>query len=115
MQEASKDIAVMSEEAGYGSGFYIRYFYEMYLSIAENRQQLVDASGDNENRQQTVDDFDAIFQIPWAHHVQILGRCKGNPEKAITNFNLTLQEDQSELVQAITKDPYNFDLIIIRE
>ncbi len=35
--------------------------------------------------------------------------------KAITNFNVTLPESQSELAQAITKDPYNFDFIAIRE
>ncbi len=169
--ELGRDIAEMSAEAGYGSGFYksvssdlkdvfpdirsfsttnlkyMRYFYEMYPSVPENRQQLVDASGYVENRQQAVDDFDAIFQIPWGHHIQILGKCKGNPEKAlfyvkktlennwsravlmnfldtdlyerqgkaITNFSLTLPEDQSELAQALTKDPYNFDFISIWE
>ena len=78
---------------------------------------------------------------------QILGKCKGNPEKAlfyikktlennwsravlmnfldtdlyerqgkaITNFSITLPEEQSELAQAITKDPYNFDFISISE
>ena len=35
--------------------------------------------------------------------------------KAITNFSLTLPAEQSELAQAITKDPYNFDFISIRE
>lgn len=35
--------------------------------------------------------------------------------KAITNFSMTLPEEQSELAQAITKDPYNFDFIAIRE
>jgi predicted nuclease of restriction endonuclease-like (RecB) superfamily len=35
--------------------------------------------------------------------------------KAVTNFNLTLPEDQSDLAQAITKDPYNFDFLTIRE
>ena len=138
----------------------MRYFYEMYPSVFENRpqpgydlgelrncQQLVDKSGDVENRQQPVDDFEVIFQIPWGHHVQILGKCKGNPEKAlfyikktlennwsravlmnflvtdlyerqgkaITNFSITLPEEQSELAQAITKNPYNFDFISISE
>ncbi len=179
-----RDIALMSNKAEYGSGFYnaissdlkdifpdiksfsttnlkyMRYFYEMYPSVFENRpqlgddlgefrncQQLVDKSGDVENRQQPVDDFEVIFQIPWGHHVQILGKCKGNPEKAlfyvkktlennwsravlmnfldtdlyerqgkaITNFSITLPEEQSELAQAITKDPYNFDFISISE
>lgn len=169
--ELGRDIVLLSEEAGYGSSFYkaistdlkeefpdiksfsttnlkyMRYFYEMYPSVPENRQQPVDESGDAGNRQQLVDDFEVIFQIPWGHHVQILGKCKGNSEKAlfyvkktlennwsrailmnfldsdlyerqgkaITNFSMTLPETQSELAQAITKDPYNFDFIAIRE
>ena len=169
--ELGRDIVILSEEAGYGSSFYkaistdlkeefpdiksfsttnlkyMRYFFEMYPSVPENRQQPVDESGDAGNRQQLVDDFEVIFQIPWGHHVQILGKCKGNSEKAlfyvrktlennwsrailmnfldsdlyerqgkaITNFSMTLPETQSELAQAITKDPYNFDFIAIRE
>ena len=35
--------------------------------------------------------------------------------KAITNFSVTLPDNQSELAQAITKDPYNYDFITIRE
>lgn len=35
--------------------------------------------------------------------------------KAISNFELTLPEVQSDLAQALTKDPYNFDFISIRE
>ncbi len=35
--------------------------------------------------------------------------------KAITNFSVTLPDDRSDLAQAITKDPYNFDFIAIRE
>ena len=166
-----RDISFMSEKAEYGSGFYnaissdlkdvfptvksfsttnlkyMRYFYEMYPSVSENHQRLVDEFVVDENRQQAVDDFEMIFLIPWGHHVQILGKCKGNPEKAlfyvkktlennwsravlmnfldtdlyerqgkaITNFSITLPEEQSELAQAITKDPYNFDFISIRE
>ena len=48
------------------------------LGELRNCQQLVDKSGDVENRQQPVDDIEVIFQIPWGHHVQILGKCKGN-------------------------------------
>ena len=169
--DIGKDLSAMSEDASYGSGFYktvsgdlseifptvhsfsatnlkyMRYFYEMYPAAGENRQQLVDGSGDTENRQQSVDDLEAIFQIPWGHHVQILGKCKGNPDKAlfyvkktlentwsravllnfldtdlyerqgkaVTNFDLTLPAEKSDLAQAITKDPYNFDFLTIRE
>lgn len=35
--------------------------------------------------------------------------------KAVSNFSLTLPAPQSDLAQAITKDPYNFDFLTIRE
>ena len=35
--------------------------------------------------------------------------------KAVTNFSATLPEAQSGLAQALTKDPYNFDFLTIRE
>ena len=35
--------------------------------------------------------------------------------KAITNFSLSLPEPQSDLAQAMTKDPYNFDFLTLRE
>lgn len=35
--------------------------------------------------------------------------------KAVSNFALTLPETQSDLAQAITRDPYNFDFLAIRE
>ena len=35
--------------------------------------------------------------------------------KAVTNFALTLPKDQSDLAQTMTKDPYNFDFLTLRE
>ena len=35
--------------------------------------------------------------------------------KAVTNFSTTLPVPQSDLAQAITRDPYNFDFLTIRE
>ena len=35
--------------------------------------------------------------------------------KAISNFELALPEPQSDLAQAMTKDPYNFDFLTLRE
>lgn len=35
--------------------------------------------------------------------------------KAITNFNLTLPEEQSDLAQQMTKDPYCFDFLSLRD
>ena len=153
-----KDISQMSDMAEYGSGFYqsissdlqaifpdvhsfsvtnlkyMRYFYEMYPVI--NRQQAVDESPE-----------DAVFRIPWGHHVAIISACRHDPDKALfyvrktlennwsravllnfldtdlferqgkalTNFHKSLPEPQSELAQSITRDPYNFDFLTIRE
>ena len=44
----------------------------MYPTVMQNRQQLVDDLSLAENRPQPGDDLEAIFQIPWGHHVQIL-------------------------------------------
>lgn len=76
-----RDIVELSDKNCYGSDFYrtlssdlkdifpdvksfsptnlkyMRYFYEMYPSVTENRQQLVDISDDNNNRPQLVDEF----------------------------------------------------------
>ena len=35
--------------------------------------------------------------------------------KAISNFSVSLPKPQSDLAQAMTKDPYNFDFLTIRE
>lgn len=34
--------------------------------------------------------------------------------KAITNFNITLPQSQSDLAQEMTRDPYNFDFLTLR-
>ncbi len=167
-----KDIAAMSENARYGSGFYqsvstdlkelfpevhsfsvtnlkyMRYFYELYPE-AGNRPQTVDEWRSFQNRQQLVDGMglESIFLIPWGHHVVLMNACRDNPQKAlfyvrktiennwsravllnqldtdlyerqgkaVTNFTLTLPAAQSDLAQAITKDPYSFDFLTIRD
>ena len=167
-----RDISRMSEIAKYGTGFYkaissdlqdifpdihsfsvtnlkyMRYFYDMYPDV-ENRQQPVDDSEKAMIRQQAVDELpeDAIFRIPWGHHVAIINACRHDSDralfyvrktlennwsravllnfldsdlferqgKALTNFKKILPEPQSELAQSITKDPYNFDFLTIRE
>lgn len=35
--------------------------------------------------------------------------------KAITNFQYTLPKENSDLAQEMTKDPYNFDFVSIRQ
>ena len=165
-----KGISSMSEQFGYGMGFYktvsddlksifpdvksfsptnlkyMRYFYEMYPD-AVICPQVEDELITDANRPQVGDDLQIIFKIPWGHNKIILDKCKGNSAKAlfyirktiennwsrdvllnflgtdlyehqgkaITNFSNTLPIEQSDLAQAITKDPYNFDFLTLRE
>lgn len=167
-----RDISRLNAQAKYGTGFYkavssdlhdifpdvhsfsvtnlkyMRYFYEMYPDVT-NRQQAVDDSEKNIIRQQAVDELstDAIFYIPWGHHVAIINACRNDSAralfyvrktlennwsravllnfldtdlfdrqgKALSNFRRLLPEPQSALAQSITKDPYNFDFLTLRE
>ena len=50
------------------------------------------------------------------HEVDIIHRDLYERQgKAITNFNTRLPEPQGDLAQEITKDPYNFDFLSMRE
>lgn len=105
-----RDIVQLSQKNGYGSDFYntvsgdlknlfpdvksfsptnlkyMRYFYELYPTAL--------------NRQQLVDDFEMeiIFRIPWGHHVQILGKCKGDTDKALFYVRKTIENNWSRSV-----------------
>ena len=114
---------------------YMRYFYEMYPT-AENRQQAVD---DSEMQlifripwgHHTIllnkckgDQQKALFYVKktiennWSRAVlqnQLSSNLYEREGKALTNFAQTLPAIQSDLAQAITKDPYNFDFLTIQE
>jgi len=112
---------------------YMRYFYETYPA-KENRQQPVDdlcaifsipwghhVAIINACRNQTDK---ALFYVQktlennWSRAVLLnfldtdLFERQG---KAITNFRLSLPQTQGALAQSITRDPYNFDFLTIRE
>lgn len=165
-----KDISSMNKQAVYGADFYnkiskdlreelpdvksfsvtnLRYmcwFYELYN---ENSQQVVEKSISSANPQQLVEDCvdDTVFRIPWGHHIQIMGKCRQDVNKAlfyvhktlennwsravlmnflstdlyerqgkaISNFSKVLPDVKSDLAQQMTKDPYNFDFLTLRE
>ena len=112
---------------------YMRYFYELY-PCAGNRPQAVDDStivfripwGHNrtiiDKCKNNVDK--ALFYVRktlennWSRDVLVnfldtdLFERQG---KTITNFANTLPSVQGDLAQAITKDPYNFDFLTLRE
>ncbi len=115
---------------------YARYFYELYCPYLENRPQLADDFTEKD-----------LFKIPWGHHRAIIGKCKGDVEKAVfyvkqtiannwsrnillnqisadlysrqgkavSNFTELLPNPQGALAQEITKDPYVFDFLTLRD
>ena len=112
---------------------YMRYFYEMYPLVG-NRPQAVDDLeaifyipwGHNRCILDKCkgDPQKALFYVKktlennWSRDVLLnfldtdLYDRQG---KAVTNFALTLPEEQSDLAQAMTKDPYRFDFLTLRE
>jgi predicted nuclease of restriction endonuclease-like (RecB) superfamily len=82
---------------------YIKYFYELYSPLLENRQQIVDDFV-LQNRPHVADNFNRpivphltedLFSIPWGHHVQIINRCKGNPQRALFFVQKTKENNWS--------------------
>lgn len=112
---------------------YMRYFYEMYPD-AQNRPQSVDDLnmifripwGHNRiiidkcknNTEKALFYVQKTLENNWSRDVLLnfldtdLYERNG---KAITNFSDTLPTEQSDLAQAITKAPYNFDFLTLRE
>ena len=113
-----KGISSMSEQFGYGMGFYktvsddlksifpdvksfsptnlkyMRYFYEMYPD-AVICPQVEDELITDANRPQVGDDLQIIFKIPWGHNRIILDKCKGNSAKALFYIRKTIENNWS--------------------
>lgn len=81
---------------------YMRRFYALYSQAIENRPQVADDFAHNRpqvvddllpaNRQQAADDFEqAIFSIPWDHHLRIMGKCHGDVNKALFFVRKTIE------------------------
>ena len=113
---------------------YTKYFYDLYKEIG-NRPQLVDDLQSNifkipwghhryiidackENRQKALFYVEKVLENNWSRAMLInfldtnLYERQG---KAVTNFKNTLPDIQSDLAQAITKDPYKFDFLSLTE
>lgn len=113
---------------------YMRYFFELYASL-ENRPQLVDELsfpifnipwGHNrliidkckDNQEKALFYVKKTIENNWSRAVLLnfldtdLYERQG---KSITNFSKTLPAAESDLAQEMTKDPYNFDFLTIRE
>ena len=116
-----RDLHILKKQFGAGNGFYnvaskdlskslpdvksfsptnlkyMQYFFELYGGKCLNvsGQQLVDRS--DEISQQLADYYgnNDIFEIPWGHQVQIISKCKGNPQKALFYVRKTIENNWS--------------------
>lgn len=114
---------------------YMKYFYEMYCRDA-NRQQLVDDFIDERifhipwghhiqilskckgHQEKALFFVYKTIENNWSRSVLInfldtnLYERQG---KAVANFSKILPDTQSDLAQEMTKDPYNFDFLTLRQ
>ena len=112
----------------------IRKWYSFYNEEKSNTKQVVSQLQE------------ALFQVPWGHHIKIVSKCTSLKEAqfyiykiiehgwsrnvltnmiesglyqregaSINNFSLRLPSLQSDLAHELTKDPYNFDFLTLRE
>jgi predicted nuclease of restriction endonuclease-like (RecB) superfamily len=94
MKNLSRDLKELNPDASCFSQtnlLYMKNFYQLYrpytdissLAVEQNTQQLVEQKH-LENTQQLVEQIATeLFSIPWGHHIRIIDKCKGNPEKAL--------------------------------
>ena len=66
----------------------------MHRLFGENLPQVEEELSDISNLPQVGAE---IYAIPWGHIKVIVDKCKGNPEKAISNFKTTLPAYTGEL------------------
>ena len=112
---------------------YMRYFYETFPD-AQNRPQLVDdldtifmipwghyryiLNKCRDNQDKALFYVRKTLENGWSRAMLLnfldtdLYERHG---KAITNFDMTLPERDSDLAQEITKDPYNFDFLTLTD
>ena len=157
--ELGRDIEAIKPQNLYGTNFYEKISKDLTKELPDvksfsprNLRYMNDfflLYSDSVNLQQVVanSEMQNIFRIPWGHHVCILNKCKGNPEKAlffvektiehnwsravlmnfpdtnlyeregkaISDFANALPTVTSDLAQSITRDPYNFDFLTLRQ
>lgn len=110
---------------------YMKYYYELFINEVENRPQLVDdlkripwghirciIDACKGNARKAIFFIIKTIQNNWSRSVLLnfldtdLYERQG---KSITNFSYTLPVVQGELAKEITRDPYIFDFLSIRE
>lgn len=86
---------------------YAHRFYLLYNQLLGNRQHPVD-DFETPNLQQDAEDFQFIFKIPWAHHVCIINKVKGNVRKGLFFAKKTLENNwgRAVLLNFLSTDLY---------
>jgi len=110
---------------------YMKYYYELFMDEVANRPQLVDdlkripwghlrtiIDSCKKDSKKAIFFISKTIENNWSRPILLnfldtdLYERQG---KAITNFKNTLPAVQGELAQQITKDPYTFDFLSLRE
>jgi len=99
-ENVSKDL---KKELGLTQGLstttikYTHYFYRLYSQLVGNRQQLADDFA-APIRQQDADVLELIFKIPWAHHMCIIDKVKGDARKGLFFVRKSLDNNWGRVV-----------------
>lgn len=153
-----ENIVIKQAEAKWGSGFLSQLSVDLTESFpsmqgfSKRNLELIRKwysfyNEENTIAKQVVSQLqEAIFQVPWGHHIKIVSKCTTVQEaqfyiyktveygwscnvllhmiesglfhregSSINNFSLRLPSVQSDLAHELTKDPYNFDFLTLRE
>ncbi|WP_044974121.1 PDDEXK nuclease domain-containing protein [Ruminococcus sp. HUN007] len=116
-----RDISQKNFTTQYGSGFYKRlsfdlkellptvkafsetnlrymaWFYDLY---SLNPQQVVVDLEDNEKQFSLGKDYisESVFFVPWGHHIQIIGKCRDDQQKALFYVEKVIENHWSRAV-----------------
>lgn len=127
-----RDITNMDAENRYGSRFYpsfsrdlmeelpgqcgfsernLRYakkFYTLYSPSVEKLQQAVAISEEQNLQQPAAIILSDLFSVPWGHHMLLIDKCSGDPEKALFYVHQTVENgwSRSTLLNFISTDLY---------
>lgn len=107
-EKLSEDLKIELEGVQGFSPVNLRYAHRFYLLYSPIFQQLVEES-------EKKGLIESLKNVPWGHHQRIMDKCKQDSKKAVTNFLTVLPAVQGELAQQMTKDPYSFDFLAMRE
>lgn len=94
---------------------YSKRFFQLYSPVLENLQQVAEKLK-RENLQQVAEKSQSplerlestLFSVPWGHHMLLIDKCSGAPQKALFFARQTVENgwSRSSLLNALSSDLY---------